>query len=96
MEYLEYLVIIAAIFFLISLLWVWNVTGILDCLKTGNQIKSASNCLEVIVGQSDKILASKQRVRKNNQTHQNIEVQAVSASTQVSASTSNRLKPYSV
>ena len=90
MQYLEYLVIIAGIFFGLTLLWLWNVTGILDCLKTGNQIKSASNCLEIIIGQSDKILADKSRVKKNNQTIQNI------GNLAVTASTPNRLKPYTV
>ena len=91
MEYFEYLFICGAIFFLISFLWLLNVTGILDCLKTNSQVKSASHCLQVIVEKSDKILASKQRAR-NHQTHQ---IQTVSASTQVTASASNRLRPYS-
>ena len=90
MQYLEYLVIIAGIFFGLTLLWLWNVTGILDCLKTGNQIKSASNCLEIIITTSDKILADNSRAKKNKQTNQNIGKLAVTESTP------NRLQPYTV
>ena len=40
MELFQYLVIGAAVLFLISLIWLINLTGNLDCLKTNSQVKS--------------------------------------------------------
>ena len=98
MELFQYLVIGAAVLFLISLIWLINLTGNTDCLKTSNQVKSPYHCLQIIVEKSDKILqASKQTVRNP----QHYQIQTSCASTQVepaqvsSASKSRQLRPYS-
>ena len=98
MELFQYLVIGAAVLFSISLIWLINLTGNLDCLKTNSQVRSPYHCLQIIVEKSDKILqASKQTVR-NPQYHQ---IQTSCVSTQVqptqvsSASKPRQLRPYS-
>ena len=94
MEFFQYLIIGSAVLFLISLVWLINLTGNLDCLKSSNQVKSSHHCLQIIVEKSDKILqASKQR----NLLYQPI--QKTSTSTQVETEVSNtkksrQLRPY--
>ena len=94
MEFLQYLIIGSAIIFLISLTWLTNLTGIFDCLKNSNQVRSSNHCLQIIVEKSDKILqASKTR----NLLYQPI--QKTSTSTQVETEVSNtkksrQLRPY--
>ena len=90
MQYLEYMVIAAGLFFGLTFLWLLNVVGFLDCLKSGSQIKSASNCLTLIITQSDKALADTRRARKNLSTNQNTGTLAASGST------SNKLQPYTL
>ena len=90
MQYLEYTVIAAGLFFGLTFLWLLNVVGFLDYLKSGAQIKSASNCLTFIISQSDKVLAESRRERRKLSTNQNTQSQAASGTT------SNKLQPYTL
>ena len=90
MQYLEYLVIAAGLFFSLTFVWLLNVIGFLDCLKSGAGIKSASNCLTFVISQSDKVLAESRRERRRLPTNQNTQSQAASGTA------SNQLLPYTL
>ena len=89
MQILEYLVIASGLFFSLTFLWLLNVIGVLDCLKSGAGIKSVSNCLTFDISQSEKILAES-KDRRRQLTNQNTQSQAASGSA------SNQLLPYTL
>ena len=88
MQILEYLVIVSGLFFSLTFLWLLNVIGALDCMKSGG-IKSASHCLTLVISQSEKILAES-RTRLRQSSNQNSQSQALPQA----ASRSNQLLPY--
>ena len=90
MQYLEYMVIAAGLLFGLTFVWLLNVVGFLDFLKSGAQIKSASNCLTFIISQSDKVLTESKRERRRLPTNQNTQSQAASGTA------SNQLLPYTL
>ena len=96
MEYLQYLILGSGIIFLISSIWLANLTGLFDCIKNSNQVKSSNHCLQIIVDRSDKILqASKQISKSKNLNSQpknshTIDIQAESTSQKKV----RQLKPY--
>ena len=98
MEFFQYLVIGARVLFFISLIWLINLTGNLDCLKNSSQVKSPYHCLSIFVEKSDKILQASRQTVRNSQHHQ---VQTSCAGSQVqptqvsSASKPRQLRPYS-
>ena len=60
------------IIFLISLTWLTNLTGIFDCLKNSNQVKSPNHCLQIIVEKSDKILQASKQVKESALSAKNL------------------------
>ena len=97
MEFFQYLVIGAGVLFFISLIWVLNLTGNLDCFKNSSQVKSPYHCLSIIVEKSDKILqASRQPIR--NLPHHQVQTSFAGSQvqpTQVSSENKSRqLRPY--
>ena len=89
MEFLQYLIIGSAIIFLISLTWLANLTGLFDCLKNSNQVKSPNHCLQIIVEKSDKILqASKQVSKSKNLPYQ----PKTSPTTEIQTEATNTIK----
>ena len=97
MEFFQYLVIGAGVLFFISLIWLINLTGNLDCLKNSSQVKSPYHCLSIIVEKSDKILQASRQTLRNSQHHQvqtsctSIQVQPTQVS---SANKPRQLRPY--
>ena len=80
MQALEYLLIGSAIFFIVTFFWLLNVIGIFDCFKS-SPVKSAFHCLNLILSQSDQILAkSSSKLRQTRE--------------RVTQSSSNQLVPY--
>ena len=97
MEFFQYLVIGAGVLFFISLIWVLNLTGNLDCFKNSSQVKSPYHCLSIIVEKSDKILQANRQPVRNSQHQQVITTFAGSQiqPTQVSSENkSKQLRPY--
>ena len=96
MEFLQYLILGSAIIFLISLTWLANLTGLFDCIKNSNQVKSSNHCLQIIVERSDKILqASKQVSKSKNLPYQ----PKTSPTTEIQTEATNtkkarQLRPY--
>ena len=67
MQALEYLLIGSAIFFIVTFFWLLNVIGIFDCFKS-SPVKSAFHCLNLILSQSDQILAkSSSKIRQTRE-----------------------------
>ena len=65
MEFLQYLILGSGIIFLISSIWLANLTGLFDCIKNSNQVKSSNHCLQIIVDRSDKILQANKQISKS-------------------------------
>ena len=97
MEFFQYIVIGAGVLFFISLIWVLNLTGNLDCFKNSSQVKSPYHCLSIIVEKSDRILQSNRQLVRNSQHQQVITTFSGSQSQSSQVSTENKsrqLVPY--
>ena len=81
---LEYIVIIAGVFFSLTFLWL----GALDCLVS-SPVKSAAHCLTLIIGQSEQVLTESRAKLRNKQRNPN-------HTTQAQSSVSTQLVPYTV
>ena len=85
---LEYIVIIAGVFFSLTFLWLLRVIGALDCLVS-SPVKSAAHCLTLIIGQSEQVLTESRAKLRNKQRNPN-------HTTQAQSSVSTQLVPYTV
>ena len=96
MEFLQYLILGSGIIFLISSIWLANLTGLFDCIKNSNQVKSSNHCLQIIVERSDKILqASKQISKSKNLPYQPKNSPTIEIQTETTSQKKVRqLKPY--
>ena len=86
---LEYIVIIAGVFFSLTFLWILRVIGALDCLVS-SPVKSATHCLGLIIEQSEQVLTESRAKLRNKQRNSNHTTQVQSSSV------STQLVPYTV
>ena len=89
MQGLEYMLVAAAIFFVVSFLWLLNTLGFYDCCKS-NSVKSALHCITLVITHSDQVLKNLQSATKTRHSRESHKLQ-----TPASTST-NQLIPYNI
>ena len=87
MQGLEYILVAAAVFFVVSFLFLLNTLGVFDCCKSNN-IKSSLHCLNLIITHSDQVLKEMQSATKTRHSRADIKTQTQEKS--------KKLQPHSL